>query len=165
ARCRKDRAWIVRRGSAEPLRKRGDGACTGVDVLGEADTREVELARRAVVAAVQLAAQDEAGSEAGADREEDEVVDAARDPTPALAERGEVDAVLDRDRRPDARGELAVEVLVLEAGHVLCERDPAGCGVDRAGHAEDDAVDEVVARARRAEQRSSKPPYRIDPSA
>src|SRR5262249_61590308 len=112
----KDGGGAAGRGRAGPRRKRGDALGQGFDAPGEADRREVELARRAVVAAVELAAQDEAGSEAGADREEDEVVDAACDPTPALAECGEVDVVLDRDRRPDARGELAVEVLGLEAG-------------------------------------------------
>ena len=48
-----------------------------------------------MAAAVQLAAQHEPGAEAGADREEDEVVDAAGDAPPLLAERGEVDVVLD----------------------------------------------------------------------
>ena len=56
---------------------------------------EVDLAGGAVTAAVQLAAQHEAGAEAGADGEEDEVLDAPRHAAPALADRGEVDVVLD----------------------------------------------------------------------
>ena len=59
--------------------------------------------------------QHEPGAEAGADREEDEVVDAARDAPPLLAEGGEVDVVLDRQRQREPRSQIGAEVAVLEA--------------------------------------------------
>ena len=55
-----------------------------------------------------------------------------------------------------------MEVFVLEAGDVLRERDPACRGVDRARHAEHDAVDEVVARAGCVEQRPGERLDRIE---
>ena len=129
-----------------------------VDVLGEADARVVELARRAVPAAVQLAAQHEPGAEAGADRDEDEVVDAARDAAPLLAERGEVDVVLDRHRQSEPLRELAREAVALEPGHVRRERDARRLALDGARHAEHDAVDRArldaaAASNERVEQR------------
>ena len=51
----------------------------------------------------------------GADRDEREVVDAAADAEPALAERGEVDVVLDGDGNAEARRELRGDVHAFEA--------------------------------------------------
>ena len=67
-----------------------------IQLLLEPDRDVVELAGGAVMPALQLAAQHEPRTEAGSDREEHEVVDSARNTVPALAERGEVDVVLDR---------------------------------------------------------------------
>ena len=82
-----------RRRAARRARRSRDAH--GSIVLVAPGRDEVDLAGRAVTAAVQLAAQHEAGAEAGADREEHEVLDAPRHAAPALADRGEVDVVLD----------------------------------------------------------------------
>ena len=83
---------------------RGEGrhrAGAGVDVLLEPAEREVDLSRRAVPAPVELAAEHEPGAHARADRQEEEVVDAACDALPLLPERGEVDVVLEPHREPE----------------------------------------------------------------
>ena len=61
----------------EALREARERRRAGIDLLLEADRDVVELAGRAVMPALQLAAQHEPGAEARADGEEHEVVDAA----------------------------------------------------------------------------------------
>src|SRR4029453_16458894 len=99
-----DRARIVRRGECgisislrELGRHRGQRVRTRVDGVHEAGGDQIELSGRAVPAAMELAAQDEAGAEPGPDGEEAEVLPATRDPEPVLSERCEIDVVLDTD--------------------------------------------------------------------
>jgi hypothetical protein len=152
-RSREDRRRVVRRGRSPRLRESRHRLRARIDVLGQPDAHVVELAGRAVVPAVELAAQDEPGAEPRADRQEDEVVDAARDATPPFAERREVDVVLDRDRHVDPRRELVAEAVALEARDILRQRDLSR-GVDGARHAEHDAVDELRCGVRGREQRT-----------
>ena len=95
-------------------RERADRARARVDVLPQPDEREVDLAGSAVMAAVQLAAQDETGAHARADREEGEVVDAAGDAAPLLADGGEVDVVLEAHGSLEAPSQLRPEGVALE---------------------------------------------------
>jgi hypothetical protein len=71
-----------------------------------------------------LAAQDDARPEPCADRQEDEVVDAARDPGRVLADCGEIDVVLERDVMRQSPGDVPAEVVALDAGHIRRQRDP-----------------------------------------
>src|SRR5207244_12985967 len=102
----------------ETRRQSGERAGARIDVLAEAGAREVELAGGAVVAAVQLSAEDDSATQAGADRQEREVLHAATDAEPLLAERGEVDVVVERDREREPVGEVGREVGMLDAGDV-----------------------------------------------
>ena len=88
----------------------------------------------------------------GADREEEEVVDTARDPLPVLAERGEVDVVLERDGEAEAVLEVAAERDALEPRDARRQRDPAPLGIDDAGDADDGAVHERAVEARRGHE-------------
>src|SRR5439155_15689671 len=123
-------------------RELAERAGTRVELLLVAGARVVELACGAVAAAMQLAAKHEPGAEAGPDRDEHEVVDAARDAAPLLAERRQVDVVLELHRALESRAELRREGIALEAGDVLDEADPA-VALDRTGHAEHYAVEEL----------------------
>ena len=99
---------------------------------------------------MELAAQDEPGAQPGADREEDEVLDAARDARPVLAEGGEVDVVLEGDRETRAaRRASPREVAALEAGDVRRQLDAAGRRVDDAGTPTTAPSRSCVGRARR----------------
>ncbi len=100
---------------------------------------------------MQLAAQDEPGTEPGADGEEGEVVTLAGDAAPALAERGQVDVVLHRRREPDAVGHLRRERPALEARQVGETHRPGG-RVDDARDADDDPVEARRQPARRADE-------------
>ena len=113
--------------------------------------REVDLAGRAVAAAVQLAAEDEAGAEAGADREEREVVDPARDALPALTERGEVDVVLERDRQAEASRSSPPNSAPSRPATLVASVS-ARLGVDDARDADDDAVDQARGQPGRLER-------------
>ena len=137
----------------EPLRDRRERGRARVDVLVEPGRGVVELARRAVVAAVQLAAQHEPRAEPGADREEDEVVDAVGRAAPALAERREVDVVPHRDGESQRLAQLAPVQTPLEAGDVGDETDPVAVGLDGAGNADDDAVDRHALEAGGGDER------------
>jgi hypothetical protein len=76
-----------------------------------------------VPAAVQLASENEAAAQTRAYRDEREVVDPASDTAPLLAERSEVDVVLDVHRLLEARTEGGRERLAFQTRHVLGERD------------------------------------------
>src|SRR5262249_62111714 len=84
-------------GAAENLRSQLRDLRRGRIDAVKGDQGKVDLAGGAVAPAVQLAAEDHACAHAGADREEDENVDAARHPPPLLAEGSEVDVVLEPD--------------------------------------------------------------------
>src|SRR5205823_8621380 len=101
----------------------------GIEVF-VARARVVQLARRAVVTAVDLSAQDDSGPEPRADREEGEIVDAAGDPLPLLADCREVDVVLERDRAQQAIGRLTTKRAPFEPRHVRSEGDPVGRRLD-----------------------------------
>src|SRR5919204_661244 len=132
----------------------GDGQRRWIGVLVQTGQREVDLPRRAVPPPVQLAAEDEPGAGAGAHRQEDEVVHAARDPAPALADRREIDVVLERHWEPEARFELGPEAASLEARDVRGEAEPATRrGIDDTRHAHDDAVDELRRQSGRGHER------------
>src|SRR5262249_35992622 len=123
-RRREDRARVERRRERrratvrQTRRKRRESRRTRVDVVGEAGGDEIHLPRRAVAAAMDLAVEHDAGTEARTDREEDEVVDPARDTEPMLAERREVDVVVERDRQLEAFRELVAQRPSLEAREV-----------------------------------------------
>ena len=68
-----------------------------------------------MVPAVQLALEHEPGAHAGPDREKDEVRDATRNAGPALAERREVDVVLERDGESETLAQVVREGPALEA--------------------------------------------------
>ena len=125
----------------EPLRDRRQRGRARVDVLVEPGRGVVELARGAVVAAVQLAAQHEPRSQPGADGEEDEVVDAVSRAAPALAEGSEVDVVPHGHGKAQHLAELAPVPTALEPRDVGDETDAVAVGLDGAGNADDDAVD------------------------
>ena len=131
------------RAGREPLRDSGECCGTRIEVLLEPDANVVELARRAVVPALQLAPQDESRSETGADREEDEVVDAVRDAEAALAERGEVDVVRDRHRHSEPLLQLRPERTAVQPRDVEREPDRAAVLLDDAGDADDYLLDEL----------------------
>ena len=69
-----------------------------------------------------------------------------------LAERGEVDVVLEHHGQPESRLEVAAERVALEPGDARRERDPPPLGVDHAGDAHDRAVQERRVEARRRDE-------------
>ena len=130
-------------------RECGDRARARVDVLPQPDEREVDLTGSAVMAPVQVAAQHETGTHAGADGEEGEVVHAAGDAAPLLADGGEVDVVLEAHGNLEAPSQLRPEGVALETRHAGRQADAAGCRVDDPGHSDDRAVDPRRVETRR----------------
>ena len=113
---------------------------------------------------MELAAEHEAGAEAGADREEDEVLDAARDASPLLAERGEVDVVLERHRQLEPLGELVARAPPSRPGTFVERRRRSRR--DDARHADDHPVEKIARQAarldeRRCELRDASTPLRL----
>ena len=96
-----------------------------------------------MIAPVQLAAEHEAHAHAGADRQERKVVDTAGDAGPPLADRGEVDVVLERDVDAELLAQLPAEGAPFEARDVRGREVQRGrpVGIDHAGHSEHDSVD------------------------
>ena len=137
-------------------RQLGDLGSGRVDVLVERIEREVDLPGKTVPPRVELAAKHDPGPHAGADREEDEVVHAPRHTQPPLAERGQVDVVLERDREPEAGFELGLEGPPLEPGHVGGELERPVRGARHSGHADDDAVDQLAGQVRRRHESVAK---------
>src|SRR4029079_1577615 len=107
--------------AGEVVRELRDLGGRGIDRFADAGQREIDLAGRAVRAAMELAAEDEACAHARTYREEDEVGDPSGDALPALAKRGQVDVVLERHREIEGSLQLAGEAAPLEASHVLRE--------------------------------------------
>src|SRR5204862_1046796 len=91
---------------------------------------------------------------AGSDRQEREVVDSTRDAEPTLAERREVDVVLEHHRVAEPRPDLVAERATLETGHVARLPERPGRGFDDAGNPDDDSVDAVVGDSGRLGQRA-----------
>src|SRR4029077_3586459 len=122
-----------------------------VDLLLETGSRIVELAGGAVDPPAPLSPQHETRPQPGTDRDEGEVVDAAGDPSPLLAEGGEVDVVLDRRGASEPLAQVARELRTLETGDVLGERDPASSNGAR--NPDDETVDQFVAHPGAVAQR------------
>jgi len=106
-----------------------------------------------MAAPVELAAEDDSGADAGSDREKDEVVDAAGDPAPLLAQGGEVDVVLEPDRQVEGALQFAGECSPLEACDVLGQPEQAGSLLHHAGDPDHHPVDPVSIETRGLEQR------------
>src|SRR5262249_983675 len=119
---------------------------TGVDVASRAGRDEIELARCPVSTPMELATQNEPGSEAGPDPENHEIIAPARDSEPVLPERGEVDVVLDAPPRREGPFRLHAEAHLLQPGHAR-HVHLAGVRIYHSGNADDGTVDEVVADA------------------
>ena len=102
---------------------------------------------------MQLAAENEPDAHSRPDRQECEVVHAARDPQPALAERCEVDVVLERDGETEALAHLVAECAALEARHVRCELQRSGRGFDHARNPDHCAVDQLGGNVADLDQR------------
>ena len=151
-----------RRRAGEPRRERRDGGRARVDLVAAAGRDEVDLAGGAVAAAVELAPEHEPGAEAGADREEHEVVDPARDPAPVLADGGEVDVVLDVTGSPSRVASVVAEVAALEARDVRREPELAGRRRRRRRDADDRAVDQLARRARTIGERVAQRADRLE---
>ena len=114
------------------------------------------------MAALQLAAQHEAGAEPRADREEHEVVDALRDAEPPLAERGEIDVVLERDALAQPLFEICGVAPSVQPRNVRREPDGAGLLLDDARDADDGLVDQLVRQAGRADERVAQLDDRVE---
>src|SRR5437870_12204057 len=102
---------------------------------------------------MQLAPEDESHPHAGSDREEGEIVDAARDAEPALAERREIDVVLELDVEVEPVAELGPEGAALETGDVRRQTQRSARRFDDAWNSDDCAVDQVAGDLARLDQR------------
>ena len=80
------------------------------------DVDVADVARRALGAALQVPARDDAGADAGRDLHEHQVVDVGPGELP-LAERHDVDVVVDQHRHVEAVAEPAGHVEAVPAGH------------------------------------------------
>ena len=140
-------AGVAAAAGREPGRKRRERGGARVEVLVVGLAHEVELPGGAMAAAAQLAAEHEPRAETGPDGDEREVVDAPAEAARVLAERREVDVVLDRHRQPEAPLELRADGHALEAVGVLGEPHPAGPLLDDAGDPGHDGVDAVGRQA------------------
>ena len=96
---------------------------------------------------MQLTAQDEPGSQAGADREKEEIVHAARHASPLLAEGSEVDVVLELNGQAERVREPTGEPRSFDAEGVRGERDRPVDRIDHTGNPDDRTV-EACAHAR-----------------
>jgi hypothetical protein len=90
---------------------------------------------------------------AGPDRQKREVVDAAGNSQPTLAERGKVDVVLERDAETELLAHIVAERAPFEAGYVRRPPQRAARGFDDSRDADDDAVDELAGNVARIGQR------------
>ena len=112
-------------------------AAAALDVAGPGDAHVPEVAGRALGAALQLAAGDDAGADAGGDLDQHEVVDVGEMGTP-LAQRHDVDVVVDEDRDGVVALDVAGDVVPVPAGHDRRVDRAAGGVLDRAGQADAD---------------------------
>src|SRR5512132_1433644 len=108
-------------------RLEGSPAAVRLVVRVRGREREVrDLARRTVRALEQLAAHDDPESHARSYVEIDEIVDIAPQPAPALADRGEVDVVLEHDPGRELLPDLIEDTLARPARKVVCEQGVSG---------------------------------------
>ena len=101
---------------------------------------------------MQLALEHEPGAHARPDREEDEVRDATRNAGPTLAERREVDVVLQRDGEREARAQVVRESPALEPLDVGGEAELAGANLNHSRNADDRTVDQIAVEPARLDQ-------------
>ncbi len=111
---------------------------------------------------VELAAYDEARAHAGPDRQEDEVLHSPGDTEPLLAERGEVDVVLERDRQLEPRPQFGAEGLALEPWNAGGEIDALGAPLDDTGDTDHDTVDAVGREPCRGDERVAEPRHHLE---
>ena len=97
-----------------------------VDDLDVADVAGTPLR-----AAMEVAVRDDARADPGPDLHDHDVVVAGRDPGPPLAEREQVDVVVDPDRGVVAVGEPLPDRVAVPAGHDRRRDRPAGSEFDR----------------------------------
>src|SRR5206468_11509244 len=133
-----------------------------VDLVLDPGRDVIELARRAVPSALQLASQHEPGAESRADREEHEVVDPARDSLPALTEGCQIDVVLERHARAETGLELSPVRAAVEAADVRREPHDSRLRLDDAGDADDHLVDQARVEPRRSDERVEQPGNRVE---
>ena len=105
-------------------------------------------------AAMQFAPEHDADTGAGAHRQDREVVHALGDAAPLLADGGQVDVVLERDREGQRVAERLRESLAAQPDDAAGEADHVP-RPDHPRHADDGRVDQVLAQPRRLEQRSA----------
>ncbi len=114
-------------------------------VLVDADVADV--AGRAGGAAVHLAVADDAAADAGADLDDEEVGQRALQ-APELAERHQVDVVVDEDRRRVVFAQVVADREAVPVRHQRRVDELADFEVDRARHADADRRSPVAARSR-----------------
>ena len=102
--------------------------------------------------AVKLTVQHDACPQAGPDRQEDEIVHAASHSLPPLAERGQVDVVLDRHLDPEPALELGSDSHPFEAVNVLGEVYLVGARNHHSRHSDDRPVDRLRRQATGGDQ-------------
>lgn len=87
-------------------------------------------------AAIELAVGDDAQADAGADRHEHEVVDPTPDAVCLLAERGEIDVVVEQGVLAERGAQRADQIGAFPVGQVGREPQPAAGGIEHAGRAQ-----------------------------
>ena len=112
-------------------------AADDVVVVGDVDVADV--AGGALGAAVDAAVGDHAAADAGADLDEEQVVGVAP-ARPVLAERHDVDVVVDQHRRPIALLQVGGDAVAVPAGHDRRRHRRPGDELDRPRHADPDAA-------------------------
>ena len=121
-----------------------------------AERQEAELARRVVRAPNQLAADDQPAADAGAERDEGEVVEPLARPLPGLALNGEVHVVLEQHVAAERRLQRGRHVHPVEPGDVRREPHPAGRRIGRSRHAGHRDADPLARHARRRGRLAAK---------
>ena len=125
-------------------------AAADLEVARHVDVADV--ARRALGAAVDPALGDDPAADAGADLDEEQVVVGAPGLV-VLAQRHDVDVVVDERRRAEVVSEPTADAIAVPAGHDRRRHRRARGELDRAGDADAGAADVVVRAAELGEHR------------
>lgn len=129
-------------GRSSGQRLQAAGVAASADDLPARGSRDVtDVAGAALGAAVQPSARDQAGADARADLEIDQVLLGAAQAGSQLAEGHEVDLVVHPDRRVIAGAEPAADVIAVPAGHDRRRDRAARRELDRPGDADADPPD------------------------
>ena len=107
-------------------------AKTGIVRVARADRHVADLAGGATGAAVELAGDHDAHADAGAHPEEDEVRNAGAGAVAELAQRGQVDVVLEADKRAELAADRAEQALPAPAGQVGSVGEQGAGGIEHA---------------------------------